>query len=70
MRTGTCPKCGGSDIYISRNDPVLMKIGLLYPDQKTDHYLCGDCGYYESYVVDLDKLRQALAKSPLWKKVG
>ena len=74
MKEGKCPKCGsegvysGTDIYPkngpfgSNSIPVsILSIAAL------DNYVCGECGYVESYVADKSKLREIAKK---WPKVG
>ncbi|QYG95072.1 hypothetical protein HC251_23330 [Iamia sp. SCSIO 61187] len=68
MRSGTCPKCGGTEVYAARNGLGLgehSRVGLrphiepgfrgaLVPHQTNDlwHYLCAACGYTEAYLHD------------------
>jgi ribosomal protein S27AE len=57
MQNGTCPKCGSSDIFAGT--AVFPKSGpfscnaipiSLTAMAALDNYVCGACGYVESYV--------------------
>ena len=68
MRSGTCPKCSGTEVYGARNGFSLgeyFKVsirphvedgfrGALVPHQTDDlwHYLCATCGYSETFLHD------------------
>ncbi len=69
MKKGKCPKCGSSDIYSGANlsfksgtygsntVPIGGFFGGMAP---LDNYICGQCGYVESYISrpgDLEKIR-------------
>ena len=73
MKTGTCPKCSSDEIFSgagialkkgpfgSNSIPVgLTSIAAL------DNYVCGECGYVESYVSDPKKLVEISRK---WDKI-
>ncbi len=61
MKSGKCPKCGGQDVRwqkgMSKRDDLRVSVfsGVALCD-----YICGQCGYVESYVVaeDLEKVRE------------
>ncbi|MCP4630663.1 MAG: hypothetical protein GY850_45190 [bacterium] len=72
MKTGTCPKCSSDEVFSgagvtlkkgpfgSNSIPVgLTSIAAL------DNYVCGECGYVESYVSDPKKLAEISRK---WDK--
>jgi len=67
-----CPKCGSTDIFAgtdvypksgpftSNSIPIsLTSIAAL------DNYVCGECGYVESYVAETEKLKEISKK---WMK--
>ena len=73
MKKGTCPKCSSDEIFSgagialkkgpfgSNSIPVgLTSIAAL------DNYVCGDCGYVESYISDPEKLTEISRK---WDKI-
>jgi hypothetical protein len=69
MRNRKCPKCESSNIYVTQDDQ-LAEVRIGGRKQETTDYVCADCGYYESYIADTTKLRNAFAASPFWKKAG
>jgi predicted nucleic-acid-binding Zn-ribbon protein len=68
MRSGTCPKCGGTEVYGARNGFSIGEYhrvslrphaedgfrGVLVPHQTNDlwHYVCATCGLSETYLHD------------------
>ena len=73
MKQNKCPKCGSTDIYAgtdvypksgpftSNSIPVsLTSIAAL------DNYVCVACGYVESYVAEIEKLKE---NSKKWVKI-
>ncbi len=77
MNNNKCPKCGSSDIYKQRDgvrpreewvmlDSYWGKLQVRNP-VVVDTYLCIQCGYFENYVADKDKLPKA---AQMWEKVG
>lgn len=73
MKEGKCPKCGSEEVYAgvevapksgpfgSNSIPVnLFSIAAL------DNYVCGQCGYVESYIADPEKLETI---SRTWRNV-
>ncbi|MCP4542728.1 MAG: hypothetical protein GY832_36865 [Chloroflexi bacterium] len=77
MNRGECPKCGSSNIYKQsdgirpRDEWVMLdshwgKLEVRNPTP-VDTYLCIDCGYFENYVTDKDKLSKV---AQIWDKVG
>jgi predicted nucleic-acid-binding Zn-ribbon protein len=78
MQDGICPKCGSHNVYSDYDHPkdpnqpqtatTTVKFGqFTEPITFSDHYVCIDCGYTESYVTDPNKLKD-IASS--WIKVG
>jgi hypothetical protein len=74
MKSGKCPKCGSTNVYKETNGIYIPK--MLGTFVRTDSgnmgsssedYVCTDCGYYERYIADRDKLKQV---AKVWKKVG
>ena len=68
-----CPKCGSFDIDIGERRSVLGQAaiigynstnrkGILPKYDKTETYVCLNCGYLETYIKDLEKLKQKLSK--------
>jgi predicted RNA-binding Zn-ribbon protein involved in translation (DUF1610 family) len=58
MIHGQCPKCGSDEIYV---DVTKSKMGRSARDEMSvtgmisvtlTNYVCADCGFTESYVVD------------------
>jgi ribosomal protein S27AE len=63
MKDGLCPKCGSEAVYVRKNDrtiygvgAIMLKDGVFSTGAPLDNYVCGDCGYVESYLVDKEKL--------------
>ena len=67
MLDGICPKCGSSEVYAGTR--VSNKQGSYYTNTipvsfwrtaTLDNYVCGQCGYVESYIAndtDLARIR-------------
>lgn len=77
MKDGKCPKCGSTNIYMRRegisfyfgsNIPpgIFIVTGRIVTQSKLDNYICTDCGYFESYIVDKDKLEEVAEN---WDKI-
>ena len=78
MRNGICPKCGSHDVYTGAKVSVKTNAygmnaipirGGIYFSPVTaalDNYVCGRCGYVESYVADPNKLEEITER---WDKV-
>jgi len=80
MKKGQCPKCKSENVATSGDkggvgfDDSLMTIlfGKGWAGtQKWATYLCLDCGFYENYVEDREKLDQIQSdlEKRGWKKV-
>ncbi len=74
MKDGICPKCGSHAVYSGVD--VLMKGGghgantipiTSFTGARLDNYVCGECGYVESYIADREKLEKIIDK---WPRVG
>jgi hypothetical protein len=74
LKTGTCPKCDSHEIYSGAR--VALKKGPFGSNSipigltsiaALDNFVCGECGYVESYVSDPQKLIEIARK---WEKVG
>ena len=74
MKTGTCPKCDSHEIFSGTR--VALKKGPFGSNSipigltsiaALDNFVCGECGYVESYVSDTQKLIEIARK---WEKVG
>ncbi len=70
MRTGQCPKCGAHEVHAGTEvtehfGHALNAIPVtLWTEALLDYYVCGACGYIESYVRSPDKLRRIARKWP------
>jgi predicted nucleic-acid-binding Zn-ribbon protein len=74
MKSGKCPKCGSSDVYVEVDMPLKggpfgsNSIPVSFTSMAPlDNYVCVGCGYVESYVADADQLAAIKRK---WSKVG
>jgi predicted nucleic-acid-binding Zn-ribbon protein len=68
MKSGQCPKCGSSEIYSGRahNQRSAMNISM-FKHARLEDFVCADCGYIESYVIDNAKLDDI---KRLWTRVA
>ncbi len=66
MKDGTCPKCDSSEVYSNPQAGLVIQHGMnAIPIKGTvftstavlDNYVCGRCGYVESYILDNSKLQ-------------
>ena len=66
MKSGTCPKCGSSEIYQSPQQGARGYVGnwifikfTLWKNKGAYliHYACAECQYIESYVADDASMR-------------
>ena len=56
MKNGKCPKCGASSVHrVNKRYPEPRGIvGVtLWSSVSVDDYVCGACGFVESYLSDL-----------------
>ena len=73
MRSGTCPKCGSSEVYSGAHMHPWSKLGYDWANTipiaflsfaSLDNYVCVDCGYVESYIGDRRKLEKITQQWP------
>ncbi|MEO8574691.1 MAG: hypothetical protein ABI481_12035 [Pyrinomonadaceae bacterium] len=63
MKSGTCPKCHGTEIYGNTGNPHGIVVDIwTVPWLKTILLVCTDCGYLEFYVEDEAKLAKLKEK--------
>ena len=74
MKSGTCPKCGATDVrsgefleekeggYMGNRIPV--SIAFRNAAAWLDNYVCVRCGYVESYIADPKRLREIAERWP------
>lgn len=71
MKNGKCPKCGSGEVFRGTDIPAksgpfgsnsipvsLLSIAAL------NNYVCGSCGYVESYIAEAAKLQEISKKWP------
>ncbi len=72
--TKKCPKCGSNDILYSKGYTEGRGVGsniiygaTIFSAVDVDRYICGNCGYVEHFVRELDikKLRNSKKVKPL-----
>ena len=69
MKSGKCPKCGGQDVRFQKGMSKRSSLKLAaFTEVALCDYICGDCGYLESYVEAHD-LQTVRTKVPVarWK---
>jgi predicted nucleic-acid-binding Zn-ribbon protein len=76
MKTGRCPKCETSNVYMKHKGVMSggggAPVGHTFIDVSSfssahfDSYVCTNCGYVENYVSDTGKLGKIAEK---WDKV-
>ena len=73
MKSGICPKCSSYDVFSGAG--VALKKGPFGSNSipigitsiaALDNYVCGECGYVESYVSESQKLVEISRK---WDKL-
>ena len=79
MKNGQCPKCGSQEIYFSekgggiggREQTLEVKNSGSPYAYAWQTFLCANCGYYENYLLDAQKIASIKAnpKKEGWKKV-
>ncbi len=53
MKSGTCPKCGSTDVRFRKGTGYRGCLMVTYfTGTSTEDYVCPDCGYIESYVAN------------------
>jgi ribosomal protein S27AE len=72
--TKKCPKCGSTDILYSKgytgaygSGSNIMYGATVLSAVDVDRYICGNCGYVEHFVreLDIEKLRKSKKVKPL-----
>jgi len=72
MKKGVCPKCQSKEVYSGAS--VSMKSGMSHSNTipvtgfrmaALDNYVCGQCGFVESYVAKEKDLAAIRKKWPL-----
>ena len=78
MRDGICPKCGSDQVYSGEGiqsktnshgmNAIPIRGGIYFSPVTAalDNYVCGRCGYVESYVADPEKLEEITER---WARV-
>ena len=60
MKSGICPKCKSLAVF-RRNFPGGYRSSLAITFEsniRLEDYVCGTCGYVESYLEDLNKIEE------------
>lgn len=84
MKTGTCPKCGSTDVYsgahitnkagVENTNTIPLGGSNLLPHlMPLDNYVCVNCGYVESYISDprdLQRIAESWQRADGTKKTG
>ena len=61
MKTGKCPKCGSTEIYIAAKrypEPRGVVGVTLWSSVAVDDYICSSCGFIETYLHDMDSIQK------------
>jgi hypothetical protein len=71
MKSGTCPKCQSSNVFrkkkgINYSRGVYVYTGAITRVSPHVSYACADCGYFENYITDRDKLADIVDE---WERV-
>ena len=71
MKSGKCPKCESSEVYMKKDGfqhtfALVLGFGNTRVARSED-YLCMNCGFFESYIVNLQDIKEVPAK---WTKAG
>ena len=76
MKSGTCPKCSKSTVYVNKKGITYHSNSAMYihnpkgvmtmPFSDYSDYVCASCGYFETYIDDGNKLYDIESH---WKKV-
>lgn len=59
MKNGKCPKCNSTSVYFKPY--ALDKITLDDKGVEYTDYVCTECGFFETYIID----QAALSKIPV-----
>jgi predicted nucleic-acid-binding Zn-ribbon protein len=74
MKSGQCPKCKSSNVFMNEgglslgghSGAVMIFTDGVGTPATCDNYVCADCGYFENYIVGEAGLKDVRTK---WKKV-
>lgn len=74
MKTGTCPKCSSANVFMEQcgielgrsSLGVRIRTTMMTAPSAITSYVCTDCGYFENYIADADKLADVAQK---WQRV-
>ncbi len=66
MKNGICLKCKAEEVYLSHTDTHGTRIPLGLTIVFTELYVCGKCGFFETYVQHQSDLKKISEK---YKKV-
>lgn len=75
MQSGVCPKCGAHEVYVGRRLRATYNVGAVPIKEPgwglgkfapVDRYVCGACGYVETYISSDADLAEIAAT---WPKV-
>ena len=71
MKNGKCSKCDKPDIYSTtkiKKEYISMgiPIGGLYQNVQATYYLCSNCGFLETYVIEVPAIKKIIKS---WEKV-
>ncbi len=67
MKNGQCPRCGSNNVRKRRQGieyEQSMRLGITIRTDEgggpipLENYVCTDCGYFENYIADRNKLEQ------------
>ena len=64
VKNGSCPKCAASDVYREADAPAFGRPAFRHipisaaVSVQVEHYVCGGCGYVETYVTNRADLRR------------
>ena len=71
MKSGQCPKCGANEIFAGTevfpksgpftSNAIPVSLTTMAP---LDNYVCGDCGYVESFISRKDDIAIIRRKWP------
>lgn len=72
MKSGTCPKCNSTEVYVKNGglqQGYVVAFGFANTAHvTTDDYICLNCGYFEQYIPQArEKLEQIASR---WKRAG
>ncbi len=70
MKSGECPKCGAEQVFHRRKNQGPYGINRLpisfFYSAAVDSYVCGSCGYVETYV---SKPKHVLKIKQKWRRI-